>query len=283
MSRIAWLNGQYLPLAEAKIPIQDRGFLFADGIYEVTAVIDGKLVDFDAHLARLLRSLGEIELALPVSGDELRQIHHGLIARNKLGEGLVYLQVTRGAAERDFAFPAQVQPTLALFTQAKALVDNPAAKTGIKVKSVPDQRWARCDIKSVALLAQVLAKQAAAKAGCQEAWMLHGDEVTEGASSTAFIITHAGELVTRPLSNAVLPGVTRIAIMKLIGETGLRLEERAFTLTEALNAAEAFNSSAGGFVMPVVEIDGRALGDGAPGKHTAMLRAFYVVAARAAS
>lgn len=281
MSRIAWLNGHFIPLEEAKVSIQDRGFLFADGIYEVTAVVDGRLVDYAAHAARLKRSTGEIGLAVPLDDAALYQLHLDMITRNHLNEGIIYLQVTRGAADRDFTFPASPASTLALFTQAKALIDAPAAKTGIKVKSVPDLRWLRCDIKSVALLAQVLAKQAAAEAGCQEAWMVRDGLVTEGASSTAFIITQAGELVSRPLSCAVLPGVTRLAVLELVAQTGLHYVERAFSLDEACAAAEAFNTSAGGFVMPVVEIDGRKLGDGKPGPQTKRLREIYVAAVRA--
>ena len=280
-TRIAWLNGQFVPLEEAKVSIQDRGFLFADSIYEVTAVIDGRLVDYHGHANRLKRSVREIDLKLPVDDATLHQLHLELVQRNHLAEGLVYLQVTRGVAERDFVFPPDTPSTLAMFTQAKALVDNPAALTGIKVKSVPDLRWLRCDIKSVGLLAQVLAKQAAAEAGCQEAWMQRDGLVTEGASSTAFILTKGGQLLTRPLSNAVLPGITRQALLQLVQQTGLQFVERAFSLDEAYDAAEAFVTSAGAFVMPVVEIDGRMIGDGQPGPHARRLREIYIAAARA--
>ena len=281
LNRIAWLNGHFLPLEDAKVSIQDRGFLFGDGIYEVTAVVDGRLVDYEPHAERLKRSLGEINLALPVQYETLHYLHREIADRNMMREGLIYMQVTRGVAERDFTFPKDVPSTLALFTQEKSLVDNPAANIGIRVKTVPDLRWLRCDIKSVSLLAQVLAKQAAAEAGCQEAWMLDGNMVTEGASSTAFIVNR-GELISRPLSQAVLPGITRQSILKLAAQTGLEFVERAFSLSEALVAAEAFLTSAGTFVMPVVEIDGMRIGTGAPGVNTRRLREIYVAMARGA-
>ena len=283
MSRIACVNGIFLPLENASVSVTDRGFLFGDGIYEVTAVLDGHLVDYAAHAARLARSLNEIGLACPVDAAALHGLHLEMIARNDLQEGVLYLQITRGPAERDFTFPENPAPTLVMFCQHKKLADSPLAATGMKILSVPDQRWARCDIKSTAMLAQVLAKQAAHTAGCHEAWMLRDGFVTEGGSSTAFIITRDGRLVTRPLSSAVLPGITRVAVMVLLKDTGLVLEERAFTLAEAHAASEAFNTSAGGFVMPVVEIDGKMIGDGRPGPHATALRAAYLAAARGAS
>ena len=279
--RIVYLNGEFLPFAEARVPIMDRGFLFADGIYEVSAVLDGRLVDNEAHLARLDRSLGEIDIANPHSMSAWIGLQTELIARNGLTEGLVYMQVTRGVHERDFAYPpAGTAPTVMMFTQVKTVAKNPLAETGAKIITVPDLRWKRRDIKSVALLAQVLAKQQAAAAGVAEAWMVEDDAVTEGSSSTAFIVTKAGALVTRPLSTALLPGITRKAVLRLAEEAGLALEERLFSVSEAKDAAEAFYTSASAFVMPVVSIDGHAVGEGRPGPHTRRLRELYLAMAR---
>ena len=279
--RIVYLNGEFLPFAEARVPIMDRGFLFADGIYEVSAVLDGHLVDNEAHLARLDRSLGEIDIANPHSMSAWIGLQTELIARNGLTEGLVYMQVTRGVHERDFAYPpAGTAPTVMMFTQVKTVAKNPLAETGAKIITVPDLRWKRRDIKSVALLAQVLAKQQAAAAGVAEAWMVEDDAVTEGSSSTAFIVTKAGALVTRPLSTALLPGITRKAVLRLAEEAGLALEERLFSVSEAKDAAEAFYTSASAFVMPVISIDGYAVGEGRPGPHTRRLRELYLAMAR---
>ena len=275
MSRIVFVNGSFLPYEEASIPIMDRGFLFADGIYEVAAVIGGKLVDNEAHLGRLERSLAEIRIANPYSLAEWTRLEEDLVARNEVREGLVYMQVSRGVAEREFAFPKDAAPTVVMFTQEKRMVDAPAAETGVAVITVPDLRWARRDIKSTALLAQVLAKQAAAEAGVAEAWMVEDGHVTEGGSSTAFIISRDGRIVTRPLSNAILPGITRKTVMRLAEEAQLRVEERLFTVAEAHAAAEAFLTSATQLVMPVVTIDGRPVGDGKPGPLVKRLRALY--------
>lgn len=281
--RLVYVNGAFVPAAEARISVFDRGFLFADGVYEVTAVLDGGLVDHAAHMARLARSLGEIGLRAPAAPDGITRLQLELVRRNRITHGLVYLQVTRGApTERDFRFPPpEVAPSLVMFAQARDLPGLPEAATGIRVKSLADIRWRRRDIKSVALLAQVLAKQEAAQAGCGEAWMVEDGFVTEGASSSAFIITPGGSVIARPLSPAILPGVTRIAVLRLAAEQGLRVEARAFTLDEAYGAAEAFNTSAGGTVMPVVEIDGRRIGDGRPGPYTRRLREIYLDTARA--
>jgi len=284
LSDIAYVNGAYTPLEDAKVSILDRGFLFADGVYEVAAVIGGKLIDNDAHLARLERSLKELRLECPVSMAEIVAIEKTLVARNGVSEGMVYLQITRGAAERDFSFPKGVKPTLVGFTQKKNILASPYAEKGIKVVCVPDLRWARRDIKSVALLAQVLAKQAASEAGCQEAWMVDPEGfVTEGSSSTAFIVTKAGAIVTRPNSEAILPGCTRRSVMALAQEHGLAIEERVFSVAEAHDAAEAFLTSASNLVLPIIEIDGRALGDGIPGRHATRLRALYLDFARASA
>ncbi len=282
MDQIAYVNGSFVSLAEARVSVLDRGFLFADGIYEVAAVLDGKLIDNASHLARLQRSVGEIALALPETIERIQEIQRELIARNKLDSGLVYLQVTRGAAAgRDFAFPKNVRPTLIMFTSAKDIINAPSAKTGVRVITVPDIRWARRDIKSVALLAQVLAKQAAADAGASEAWMIEDGMVTEGGSSSAFILTQDDVLVTRQNSNAILPGCTRKAVVALAQERQLRVEERPFSVEEALAAKEAFITSASLFVQAVVDIDGNAIADGKPGPMTQRLREIYVEFARA--
>lgn len=283
MDQIAYVNGSFVPLSEAKISILDRGFLFADGIYEVSAVLDGKLVDNASHLARLKRSVGEIKLTLPETLDRIQEIQKELIARNKLANGMVYLEVTRGAdAGRDFAFPkADVKPTLIMFTGAKDIVNAESARTGIKVITVPDIRWARRDIKSVALLAQVLAKQAAAEAGAGEAWMIEDGKVTEGGSSSAFILTQDDVIVTRHNGSEILPGCTRKAVVALAEERQLRVEERPFSIEEALAAKEAFVTSATLFVQPVVSIDGKQVANGKPGPMTSRLREIYIDFARA--
>jgi D-alanine transaminase len=279
---IAYVNGSFVPLSEAKISILDRGFLFADGIYEVAAVLDGRLVDNASHLARLQRSVGEIALPLPETLERIQEIQKELVARNQLDSGLVYLEVTRGAdAGRDFPFPKGVAPTLVMFTSAKDIINAPNARTGIGVISVPDIRWTRRDIKSVALLAQVLAKQAAAEAGCGEAWLIEDGVVTEGGSSSAFILTQDDVIVTRNNSNAILPGCTRKAVVALAEERQLRVEERPFSVAEALAAKEAFITSASSFVQPVVSIDGKQVGDGKVGPMATRLREIYVDFARA--
>jgi D-alanine transaminase len=282
LEQIVYVDGVFVPAADAKVSVFDRGFLFADGIYEVSAVLDGKLIDNDSHLARLERSVGEIALALPETLRRIVELQKELIARNHLIDGLVYMQVTRGAViPRDFPFPKNAKPTLVMFTSAKDIVNAASAKTGIAVKTVPDIRWTRRDIKSVALLAQVLAKQAAAEAGCQEAWMVEDGKVTEGGSSSAFILTPDDVLVTRENSSAILPGCTRKAVMKLAEERQLRVEERAFSIDEAMAAKEAFITSASLFVQAVVTIDGQTVADGKPGPMTNRLREIYVEFARA--
>jgi D-alanine transaminase len=284
LDQIAYVNGSFVPLAEAKVSILDRGFLFADGIYEVSAVLDGKLVDNASHLARLQRSVGEISLALPETTERIYEIQKELIARNNLVNGMVYLEVTRGADNgRDFAFPKGVRPTLVMFTAVKDIVNAQSAKSGINVITVPDIRWARRDIKSVALLAQVLAKQAAAEAGAGEAWMIENGKVTEGGSSSAFILTQDDVIVTRQNGSEILPGCTRRAVVRLAEERQLRIEERAFSIDEALTAKEAFITSATVFVQPIVSIDGKKVADGKPGPVTNRLREIYIDFARATS
>jgi D-alanine transaminase len=281
MSRTVFVNGAFVPYEQAKIPIMDRGFLFADGIYEVSAVLYGRLVDSEGHFARLDRSLREIRIPNPYGAADWARLCEELVRRNGLSEGLVYMQVTRGVAEREFAFPKETAPTVVMFTQPKNISRSPQAESGVGVITVPDLRWKRRDIKSVALLPQVLAKQAAAEAGVAEAWMLEDGFITEGGSSTAFIITEDKRIVTRPLSNAVLPGITRLSVMRLAAEDSLVIEERLFTLEEAHAAAEAFLTSASMLVTPVVTIDGQLVADGKPGPLTRRLRALYLEMAKA--
>lgn len=277
---VAYLNGRYLPLDQAHVSVLDRGFLFADGIYEVAAVIDGHLVDSASHLARLERSAREIGITLPIPLAEVEAVQQELIARNGLGEGLVYLQLTRGAdATREFLPSPGIAPTLVMFVQAKPFLDVPAVRTGIAVATVPDIRWKRRDIKSVMLLAQAMAKQAAREAGAQEAWMVEDGFVTEGASSTAFIVTGEG-IVTRPYSQAVLAGCTGAALTALAEESGLTVIRRPFTVDEALAASEAFITSASTLCQSVVRIDGRPIGDGTPGPVAMRMRALYIDFAR---
>ncbi|MEM9474384.1 MAG: D-amino-acid transaminase [Pseudomonadota bacterium] len=283
MSRIVYVNGEYLPEDEAKVSVFDRGFLFADGVYEVTSVLDGKLIDFEGHATRLARSLGELEMESPVTSDELLDIHRTLVARNGIEDGLVYLQITRGAADRDFAYPEGAQPTIVLFTQAKpGLADSPASKTGIKVISIPDIRWGRRDIKTVQLLYPSMGKMAAKKAGADDAWMIQDGEVTEGTSNNAYIVK-GRKIITRHLGTEILHGITRAAVLRFAREAQMEVEERAFTIDEAKSADEAFVTSASSFVMPVVEIDGTALGDGTPGPVARRMREVYLDESRKAA
>jgi D-alanine transaminase len=281
MSRIVFLNGSFLPIDEAKVPFMDRGFLFGDGVYEGIGVLEGRLIDNEAHLERLERSLAEVRIPNPYTRAEWTAFEEEIVRRNGMIEGFIYFQVTRGVAERDFFFPEQAKPTVAMFTQAKSIADAPAARTGIAVVTVPDQRWARRDIKSINLLAQVLAKQAAKEAGAQEAWMVEDGFVTEGGSSSAFIVTKKGSIIVRPLSQSILPGITRKSLLRLSEEVGIALEERRFTVEEAYDAAEAFLTSASNFVLPVVSIDGRPVADGKPGPITMRLRELYLAMASA--
>jgi D-alanine transaminase len=283
MSRIVYVNGDYVPEEEARVSIFDRGFLFADAVYEVTTVLDGKLVDFPGHMARLARSLDELDMAHPADDATLLGIHREMMARNGLTEGLIYLQVTRGAADRDFLYPEAAEPTLVLFTQEKPLVDTPAARAGISVITLPDRRWARRDIKTVQLLYPSMAKMAAKRAGAGDAWMVEDGKVTEGTSNNAWIVTRDGRLVTRDLSPAILAGITRAAVMRYAREAQMTVEERAFTPEEAREAAEAFVTSASTFVLPVVAIDGATLGDGRPGPVAQRLRALYIEESRKAA
>ena len=280
MTRIAYVNGEYLPENQAKVSIFDRGFLFADGVYEVTPVVNGKLVDYAPHMERLDRSLKELKMAWPCSKVELQDIHEEIVKRNHLKEGIIYMQVTRGVADRMFNFPKDIRSSLVAFPQVMNLTDNANARTGVKVVTTPDLRWLRRDIKSVMLLAPVLGKQEAYEKGASEAWMVEDGHVTEGTSSNAFIIKD-NTVITRPLSNRILAGCTRRALFRLSKEHGVKIEERLFTVEEALAADEAFLTSASQFVMPITEIDGHRIGGGQPGPVTRKLRELFLQEATA--
>ena len=283
--RTVYVNGQYLPEQDATVSIFDRGFLFADGVYEVTSVLGGKLIDFPGHIARLSRSLGELQISSPASDEELLEIHRELVRVNEIGDGLIYLQVTRGAApDRDFAFPdPEVPPTLVLFTQSKpGLAESPVAERGIKIITVPDERWGRRDIKTVQLLYPSLGKMMAKAAGVDDAWMVEDGAVTEGTSNNAYIVKD-GKIITRQLSNDILHGITRAAVLRFAREAQMTVEERSFTPEEAKEADEAFVTSASSFVMPVVEIDGATIGDGVPGSVAKRLREIYLEESRKAA
>ena len=279
MSRIVYVNGDYLPEEEATVSIFDRAFLMGDGVYEVTSVLGGKLIDFDGHAKRLARSLSELDMAEPCTMDELLQIHRELVARNEITDGLVYLQVSRGSAgDRDFVFPDPevVKPTLVLFTQNKPGLDkDPKALKGTKIITVPDIRWHRRDIKTVQLLYPSMAKMMAKKAGCDDAWLVEDGFITEGSSNNAYIVK-GNKIITRELSNDILHGITRAAVLRFAAEAQYEVEERNFTPEEATQADEAFTTSASAFVMPVVEIDGVTLGDGTPGSVSLRLREIYL-------
>ncbi|WP_034851659.1 D-amino-acid transaminase [Inquilinus limosus] len=264
MARDAYVNGRYVPHARAAVHVEDRGFQFADGVYEVVSVRRGRLIDEEGHLDRLDRSLHELRIAWPCDRRVLRLVMRRLLERNGVRDGLVYLQVTRGAAPRDFRFPAAARPTLVITTRRATLA--PHARTGVRVVTIPDIRWKRRDIKTVGLLPQVLGKQEAAERGAFEAWQVDEDGfVTEGTSSNAWIVTADGALVTRPASRDILNGITRQSILRVAAAEGLRFEERPFRVEEAYAAREAFLSSATSFVTPVLRIDDRTIGDGAPG------------------
>ena len=279
MNRIVYVNGAYMPEQEATVSIFDRGFLMAGGVYEVTSVLQGKLIDFEGHAQRLKRSLDALDMAMPMPIDELLGVHRELVARNVIEEGMIYLQVTRGSAgDRDFAFPdpEETPVTLVMFTQNKpGLADSPAAKTGIKVISIDDIRWGRRDIKTVQLLYPSMGKMMAKKAGADDAWMVQDGFVTEGTSNNAYIVKN-GQIITRALSNDILHGITRSAVLRFAQEAQMELVERNFTIDEAQSADEAFVTSASTFVMPVVEIDGQTLGAGMPGPIAARLREIYL-------
>jgi D-alanine transaminase len=278
MSRIVYVNGEYLPEQDAKVSIFDRGFLFSDAVYEVTAVLNGKLLENEGHLSRLMRSCAELQLRLPVTATELENIQNELIALNQLREGALYLQLTRGCSgDREFDYPpTHVTPTLVLFTQSRPVINSVKAQTGISVVSVEDIRWGRRDIKTVGLLAPCMAKEYAHSQGADDAFLVEDGMVTEGSACNAWIVTRAGVLVTRPLSNRILHGITRKSLLLLAKNHGIPFEERAFSLEEVYSASEAFISSATSFIWPVVNIDGKPVGEGVPGPVTQALRKIYI-------
>ncbi|TNJ43302.1 D-amino-acid transaminase [Phaeobacter sp. B1627] len=282
--RTVFVNGVYLPEDQAQISIFDRGFLFGDAVYEVTAVMNGKLVDFDAHMDRLARSMAELDMVRGYERSALLTIHKNLIKRNNLQEGLVYLQLTRGAADRDFDFSdLDVAPGLVLFTQAKSLEVNPLAARGQKIVLADDLRWGRSDIKTVQLLYASLMKTRAKRQGADDVWLCRDGKITEGSSNNAYIVTRHNEIITRALSTDILHGITRAAVLKIAELHQLKVIERAFSVDELKDAKEAFSTSASGFVNPVVTVDGADIGDGQPGQIASALRSSYVSASQAAA
>lgn len=282
MTRIAYVNGRYRPYAEAAVHVEDRGFQLADSVYEVCAVQDGRILDETRHLARLERSLAKLSMPMPASAAALKRIIREVIRRNRVEDGAVYLQVSRGSTRREFVFPAKDTPQtvvcLARSHDPAKLVA--AAETGVAVITAPDERWARVDIKTTQLLASVLAKETAKAQGAKEAWLVDRDgNVTEGASSNAWIVTKTGRLVTRALDGHILPGVTRSVVVDLAARLQLTIEERVFTVAEAAAATEAFLTSASNLVMPVTRIDGKPVGDGKPGRFSRQLREAFLSAA----
>jgi D-alanine transaminase len=277
MPRQAYVNGRYLPHDRAAVHIEDRGYQFADGVYEVVPVYNGGVVDEEPHLDRLERSLGELRIAMPMSRRALKLICRELIRRNRLTNGFLYMQVTRGVAPRDHKFPANATPALVMTTRQMAPASAEKLTQGVAVITIPDTRWKRCDIKSISLLPNVLAKQMAMEAGAYEAWLVDDEgQVTEGSSTNAWIVTDDNKLVTRPANNAILNGITRMALLNLLTKSGVEIEERPFTVEEARAAREAFITSSTNFVMPVTSIDGQPVGNGHPGLLTGKLRATYV-------
>jgi D-alanine transaminase len=278
MSRFAYVNGRYLPQRAATVHVEDRGYQFSDGVYEVCEVRGGHIIDQRRHLARLKRSLAELGIEMPMSETALATVMRECVRRNRVRDGIVYLQITRGVARRDHAFPPPgTAPSVVVTARTLNAAGNERiAADGLAVITVPDNRWARVDIKSISLLPNVLAKQAARERGAKEAWFVDRDgHVTEGSSSNAWIVTKGGTVVTRPADNGILRGITRSVLLDVIKAQGLKLEERPFTVEEAYGAREAFLTSASQIVMPVVRIDDRPVGNGAPGSVAVALRAEF--------
>jgi D-alanine transaminase len=276
MARLAYVNGRYLPHRQAAVHIEDRGYQFGDGVYEVVTVAAGQMVDEGPHLDRLERSLSEISLAMPMARRALRLIGRELVRRNGVRNGLLYIQVTRGVAPRDHKFPRQTRPALVMTTKHIDFAGQPKFTEGVKIITIPDQRWERRDIKTIGLLPNCLGKQLASESAAYEAWQVDNDGlVTEGTSSNAWIVTGDGRLVTRPLGNEILHGVTRRTILAIACEEGIALDERPFSVDEAKGAAEAFVTSATSFVTPVVRVDDAEIGDGTPGPLSRRLLAWY--------
>jgi len=277
LNDIVYVNGDFMPANEAKVSIFDRGFLFGDGVYEVIPIIHGVLIDLEYFFQRIESSLKKLELPWPLSQQDLLTTLHQLVSRNSLQEGFIYLQVTRGVAERDFPYPQNNKPTFIAFTSKKNILENPLADTGVEVVTVEDLRWKRRDIKSLNLLAQCMAKQTANSRGAYEGWMVEDGYVTEGVTSSAFIVINS-QLVTRPLSNSILPGIRRRVILELAKERSIDVEERPFTVDEALTADEAFLSSATTLILPIRSIDGQKIGTHIPGPITRQVRELYLEA-----
>jgi D-alanine transaminase len=278
MFRVAYINGRYLPFAQAKVHVEDRGYQFGDGVYEVCEVRGGRLIDERRHLERLKRSLGELRIRMPMSTRALGVIIREVVARNRIGYGIVYLQITRGVAPRDHAFPSrEVRPSVVVTARALNQVRNEAlARQGIAVVTVPDNRWTRVDIKTIGLLPNVLARQAALELGARDAWFVDArGRVTEASSANVWIVTSNRTLITRHADHAILRGITRTVLFDAIRAEGLTVEERAFTLEEAYGAREAFITSASQIVLPVVRVDDRIIGDGKPGPVAIALRRAY--------
>lgn len=277
MSRIAYVNGRYVPHNDAAVHVEDRGYQFADGVYEVAAVIAGKLIDEDPHLDRLDRSLRELRIAAPMGRPALKVVMREMVRRNRIKNGLIYLQVTRGVARRDHPFPKNATPALVVTAKRLGIPGQKAVEDGVKIITIPDIRWERCDIKTVALLPNILGKQQAREAGAFEAWQVRDGMVTEGTSTNAWIVTQNGELVTREATHAILNGITRKTILKLAEREGLKFVERNFSVDEARKAREAFISSATSFVTPVTQVDDQVIGNGKAGSFTLRLRHAYEI------
>jgi D-alanine transaminase len=276
MSRIAYVNGRYVPHFAASVHIEDRGYQFSDGVYEVIAIHKGKLIDMDGHMVRLTRSLEELEIAWPVNPKTMDMIIRETIRRNRIRDGIVYMQITRGVAPRNHAFPDHHNSAFVVTAKRFPLFDFDAANKGVNVITTPEIRWQRRDIKTISLLGNCLAKEKATRAGCYEAWFVEDDGmITEGTSSNSWIVTAKGELVTRDVSSSILNGITRLSIMKVAKENGIKFSERAFSEEEAKSAKEAFISSTTSFVKPVLNIDDAPVGDGKVGPLSTKLLSYY--------
>lgn len=276
MSRTVYVNGEWVAEENAKVSVFDRGYLFADAIYEVTAVANGRLIDFTGHAARLARSLEALGIKSPVTDDVLKSLHFEIIRRNELTNGLIYLQISRGAEDRDFLYSANLEPSIVMFTQARNVLANPGWETGISVATVPEGRWSNRQIKTVQLLYSSMAKMEVQRKGADDALFVEDGFITEGTSNNFHIVTSDGKVITRALSNSLLHGITRGSILDIADKAGIPTEQRSFTPDEAKSAAEAFITSAGVFVMPVIAIDGQKIGTGKPGPVSQKLRELYI-------
>lgn len=279
MSRKVYVNGDWFDENAASVSVFDRGFLFADAVYEVAAVVDGKLIDYAGHAARLWRSLAELGIPEPVTAAELLVLHREAVDRNSLDEGLIYLQVTRGVSDRDFVIKGDSRPGFVMFTQVKSVVENPKFENGLRVRTVDDLRWGRRDVKTVQLLYSSLVKSEAVGAGLDDAILVQDGRVTEASSANVHVVDESGVLQTPPLSRSLLPGITRSCILRLAQADGLSVKESEIAADTLANAREVFITSATSFVLPVVEIDGRAVGDGRPGAVTRRMRELYIAEA----